>query len=345
MREYDSDESDWSKKQETFGNHNLALIRIKPIEFSTHIRPICLTNYESILEGSSVTVIGSGLNWGLFNLNEGGEPRKAEITVRHSSKCNFTNGKENKTLCAGNNFVGLRDGDEGAPLLAFYQSRFYLIGIVTLEREELTNPFFQGEYPILFTRIAAYCKTFLQYHSNVECSNNVIPIEATTKHGYSCGAVSESRTRKRAIGENLNLLQPWYCKIKNENDFEICGATLISFKYVLSAAHCFNLGGESFKNYTIHCGIDLKATAKISKVTKSTEFKQEMLENDIAVIELETEIGFNGKVGAACLIEDDKITVENINDFLIAVGSDNGEMSTVKSIRLHTSKSTNCEAE
>uniref|UniRef100_A0A914QDV2 Peptidase S1 domain-containing protein n=1 Tax=Panagrolaimus davidi TaxID=227884 RepID=A0A914QDV2_9BILA len=76
---------------------------------------------------------------------------------------------------------------------------------------------------------------------------------------------------------------------------------------------------------------------------KAVDFNPNILKNDIAVIELENEIGFNGKVGAACLIENDDIQIGDSD--LIAVGSDGGEQKTIKSIKLEASKSKNCEAE
>lgn len=48
------------KKHEAFGTHNLAIIRIKSVTFSTVIRPACLTKFENVLQGSPVTVVGSG---------------------------------------------------------------------------------------------------------------------------------------------------------------------------------------------------------------------------------------------------------------------------------------------
>ena len=262
----------------------------------------------------------------------------AEITVQDTSKCQNVTNKMDVTICAGEFLVGIRPGDEGAPLLAFHENRHYLIGVVSAERE-LPNLLFQNEFPVLFTRVAPYCDTFLRDHSNVECHNNAVPIEATRKP-YSCGAVSESRMRKRAIGEGISLLQPWYCKI-HDGDTEICGGTLISFMHVLTAAHCTELRNPS--KLTIYCGIELQTVSKVARIVQNEDFDHSGLRNDISVLEFEKPIEFDGSVGAACLIEDDNIQVGQGD--LIAVGSDEGKAMTIKSIKLKVSKPFNCQAE
>uniref|UniRef100_A0A914QWH4 Peptidase S1 domain-containing protein n=1 Tax=Panagrolaimus davidi TaxID=227884 RepID=A0A914QWH4_9BILA len=319
-------------KQNTF-SHRLALIHFKDptnddpldkekgLKFSTHIRPICLADFEKFSEGSSVTVIGSGFNWLSTNKGES-KVLKAEITVRNSSKCNnFTELNQDRIVCAGEAFVGIREGDEGAPLLVFYQKRFYLIAIFYLPG------------------IAPLCNQLIHNHTNVRCISNVIPIESTKKK-FSCGAVLEpSSRRQRAIGKDLQHLQPWYCKVYIQ-DLEQCSGTLISYKHVLTVAHC--LRDTKFDDCSIHCGIGFESISKIAKVRNHSDFKEGNLENDIAVIELENEIDFDGNVGAACLTKDDEII--NKNSDLIAVGNDLGIPKTAISIELKASGSANCQA-
>uniref|UniRef100_A0AC35EWS6 Peptidase S1 domain-containing protein n=1 Tax=Panagrolaimus sp. PS1159 TaxID=55785 RepID=A0AC35EWS6_9BILA len=290
--------------------HDLALIKIKEIKYTEYLRPICLMSYEKILEGSKVVAVGSGLQ--LISLSE--DAKKAEITVKSLEICteiykHWARSNEN-VLCAGTAFTGLRGGDSGGPLMANFQGRYYLIGITSAKKiGAFGDTFLQNKYPVLFSRIAPECDSFIGNNSNVKCLKNAVPLRITEEKELSCGEISESRRQQLFLTNgNDAILQPWFCKLFDKSKNVFCGGTLISFRHLLTAKSCVENIQQS--EITIKCGIYFQTTSKISKIRKPENSIENSI-NDIAILEFKNKINFDGNVGVACLTKFDFMEIDN----------------------------------
>ena len=337
-------------KNEVFSDtqmHDLALIKIKPIQYTKFLRPVCLTSYEQILENSPVTVIGSGLECKVLKMHTticfsnniflvfhlSGAAKKAEITVRSLKRCTNLYGEWARSkefvLCAGKAFTGVRRGDSGGPLTAQYQGRHYLIGITSAQTKDVwSGNFRQDENPVLFSRVAPECDSFIGNNSNVKCNKNVIPITASESTETPCGVVSEGRNQGLMKTKNIKTLQPWYCKMLDQSGRHVCSGVLISFQHVLTASEC--AVDSELTKITIKCGVFFQTASKIAKVRRS---------ENIAVIELDKKIKFEGNVGVVCLPKIDELETTSIETFYINKAR---ETKIIKSLDVTPLEAYNC---
>lgn len=104
--------------------------------------------------------------------------------------------------------------------------------------------------------------------------------------------------------------QPWMAGLWRQGKF-YCGATVISRKYLMTAAHCtytfdhreirVYLGGHDIaKDYT--------EIRKIKAVEEHEYYDGVSFNNDIALIELDKPIKFGPRVQPACLPDGGKYT-------------------------------------
>ncbi|KAK4882898.1 hypothetical protein RN001_006217 [Aquatica leii] len=126
----------------------------------------------------------------------------------------------------------------------------------------------------------------------------------------NCDCVCGMSNRQiRVLGGNVTQVNefPWLAGISKNGEF-LCGATVLTRKHLLTAAHC--VVGLNYRSMSIAFGdhdrkdkdrfknIQVKT---IKKVLAHKLFDKGSYNNDIAIIELDSPLNFDSKVQPACL--------------------------------------------
>ncbi|XP_045581625.1 serine protease 52 [Procambarus clarkii] len=134
--------------------------------------------------------------------------------------------------------------------------------------------------------------------------------QQATNCASMCGAAPAGAGATRIVGggEAEPGEYPWMAKliIRDEGRPKECGGSIITFRHVLTAAHCLN-----FKNVQVtvvagehNVNSDLDGTTQVIKVQNFAvhpEFDPNTLTNDLAVLMLERDLTWNDRVGPVCL--------------------------------------------
>ncbi|XP_052749483.1 chymotrypsin-C-like [Galleria mellonella] len=106
---------------------------------------------------------------------------------------------------------------------------------------------------------------------------------------------------------------PWHGAIYRLEQYSvkyICGGTLISKTFVLTAAHCTTINGEPvlaellsiiFGKYHLTGGDVATQEREVHQVIVHEEYNARKLDNDIALLKLKTEVTYDDYVQPACL--------------------------------------------
>ncbi|KAE9546544.1 hypothetical protein FO519_010244, partial [Halicephalobus sp. NKZ332] len=232
-------------------------------------------------------------------------PQVADIKLKNFIRCrenyNLTVESLNDTICAGELWQTVKSKDKGGPLLVHFHKRFYLVGIIGEKVKKKMADYDQDKYPVLFTRIKAECG-FFKNETNFECYKNKIPFKGAQVKKPDCGYVTSYP------GEHN--LHPWYCRIYDNEEKDFCGATLISFKHAITAAHCIE-SEENFnsKPLKVRCGAYMQK-ASIKKVTIFPGYTKSLVKDDIAILELSKELEYDGETVPICLPGDSSFDSE-----------------------------------
>ncbi|KAE9550837.1 hypothetical protein FO519_005965, partial [Halicephalobus sp. NKZ332] len=304
--------------------HDIAVIEIQKIEYSTVIRPVCIMSREDLLLDSKLIVVGTGELHFSFIRGRPIMPQMTDIYLKNITKCQEVYGSEvdssDKFMCAGNFWKTVKPGDSGGPLLVSYRKKYYLVGIISVNKDGFWGSYDQNNYPALFTRIKTECD-FFKEHTDFECCKNEIPL-IKSDEGKICGRIISFLN-----GSNFH---PWYCRIYNKEGRDFCGATLISFKHAVTAAHCIKSihPEEQFdlKNSFIKCGRKKEGSQqerRFKNVTLAPEYNKFTVKDDIAILEFTEDFDYDGDIVPICL------PPENVfSDNMTAVGmSHNGDES------------------
>ncbi|XP_073828776.1 serine Protease Immune Response Integrator [Musca autumnalis] len=154
--------------------------------------------------------------------------------------------------------------------------------------------------------------------SDLECDLNT-RAQSTIVHGTP--ANPDEFPFMAALGWTSNFdNKPWYR----------CGGAVIAPKFVLTAAHCAEIGGE-FPTLVRIGGSNLTDASvrdvKIKRFIKHPQYDAVKVENDIALIELEEE---DKDIYAPCLWSEETITSDNV----VAVGYGHTQFGGIASDQL-----------
>ncbi|XP_043825508.1 transmembrane protease serine 11B-like [Dromiciops gliroides] len=117
---------------------------------------------------------------------------------------------------------------------------------------------------------------------------------------------------------------PWQASLKMNGE-HVCGASLISNKWLVSAAHCFAMKNDT-KIWTVTFGNMVNrpyAKRNVKTIIVHEDYQSQMVTNDIALVQLAEEVTFTSNIRAICLPE----ATQNISAGDLAVVTGWGALS------------------
>jgi secreted trypsin-like serine protease len=121
----------------------------------------------------------------------------------------------------------------------------------------------------------------------------------------------------------------WAVSVRDSYDMHICGGTILSKNFILTAAHCFQKVSEEYLPYSVAVGVDslLSTTGQIrivSAIIIHPEWNLTSKENDIAILKLNTSISMNDiNIAKICLPKVTKLQQVKypiLHSSLVAIG-------------------------
>ncbi|KPP74300.1 suppressor of tumorigenicity 14 protein-like [Scleropages formosus] len=168
------------------------------------------------------------------------------------------------------------------------------------------------------SRIALVCTDFTFKCKNGECINKVNPecdknndcSDASDEEGCDCGTRPYKHNRIVG-GENADIGEwPWQVSLHFKTSGHVCGASILSQNWLLSASHCFkttspeNLIASNWQTYSgMHDQFkqDSVQMRKIKRIITHENYDPMTYDYDIAVLELSEPLEFTSTIHHICL--------------------------------------------
>ncbi|XP_073670711.1 transmembrane protease serine 3-like [Paramisgurnus dabryanus] len=138
------------------------------------------------------------------------------------------------------------------------------------------------------------------YVRKTRCSSGTVAVLKCIE----CGP--RPAVRNRIVGGNISSLGqvPWQVSLYYQNQ-HICGGSIISDSWILTAAHCV-YGFAQPALWAVHAGIldqpvSGLGAASVEKIIYNANYKRERLSYDIALIKLKVPLSFNDHLAPICL--------------------------------------------
>ncbi|XP_053683648.1 transmembrane protease serine 9-like, partial [Sabethes cyaneus] len=230
---------------------DIALLELSTtIRFTDYVQPACV-NLDPNITGEYGTVVG----WGLTENDETSPILKtADIPVVDPIVCLKTNRVlfghtlDEGLFCAGyTNGTGVCNGDSGGGLFFRRANSWFLGGIVSFSqvRSDRSNNCYTKGYGA-FTKVHHYV-SWISEITGISFKRNTVQIckavEPKQKNVSSkllprhCGVYIPNRI---VGGVQAKVFEfPWMALLLENDKLYMCQGTLISRRYILTAAHCF----------------------------------------------------------------------------------------------------------
>jgi hypothetical protein len=154
-------------------------------------------------------------------------------------------------------------------------------------------------FRLLFLLLCNYSGLFLTQATIFEC-------RSTDPCGCSRNNVE---IESRIVGGEVVAYRSWgwAVSIRHSYDTHLCGGTILSKYFILTAAHCFRRSSEQYLPYSVLVGVDslLSTTGQIrivSNIIIHPKWNSTSKENDIAILKLNTSISMDDiNIAKICL--------------------------------------------
>ncbi|XP_077406772.1 transmembrane protease serine 9-like [Vanacampus margaritifer] len=335
-------------------DNDMALLRLSsPVTFTDYIRPVCLASSNSVFNnGTESWVTGWGTIQEGVSLPYPGTLQEVEVPVLGNRQCNCLNGVglvTNNMMCAG--FLeGGKDscqGDSGGPMVSKQDSIWIQSGIVSFGYGCA-----QPNLPGVYSRVSRYQSWinshitsdkpgFVQFNSsgpdadsNYTCPDLPPPVTeepATTEDPVGsmtsaelCGTPSpKNRIARGDVASEGSW--PWQASLRRFGS-HVCGGSLITREWVMSAAHCFNststIGWSVFLGRQIFEDVDPnEVTRTVAAILLHPFFDTLIFDNDIALLRLSSAVMFTDYIRPVCLAANSSVFNNGTNSWVTGWGS------------------------
>uniref|UniRef100_A0A8B9TAB2 Suppression of tumorigenicity 14 n=1 Tax=Anas platyrhynchos TaxID=8839 RepID=A0A8B9TAB2_ANAPL len=144
---------------------------------------------------------------------------------------------------------------------------------------------------------------------NPECDGEKDCEDNSDEDNCNCGIRSFTRKSRIVGGQNSDMGEwPWQVSLHVTGQGHVCGASLVSETWLVSAAHCF-LELQDASQWTAYLGLTDQGnrndanvqTRKIKRIISHPYFNDYTYDYDIAVMELQSPVTFSSVVQPICL--------------------------------------------
>ncbi|XP_035912926.1 CLIP domain-containing serine protease B15-like [Anopheles stephensi] len=294
--------------------HDIALIKLATdIKFTDYVQPVCLWERSKVDIGVLVGRVGSVVGFGITEVGEVADRLRVAYmpivdfqTCLESNRNLFGRVLTRNVYCAGfRNGTTVCGGDSGGGMYFEIENRWYIRGIVSFSGQNCQSADFAG-----FSDVATYLDWINRYTSGTPNS----PYSATVIDKQQllsldiCGVNNYPGTAED--GKPVFQGYPWlgvieYQQISTGQRRLLCQGTLITRRYVLTAAQCVSLPANSYRlagvrlgefdtGYDPDCGIvegrrecqPPVQTVPVEQIIVHSGFNNPAFANDLALLRL-----------------------------------------------------------
>ncbi|XP_072282764.1 transmembrane protease serine 4-like isoform X2 [Pyxicephalus adspersus] len=148
--------------------------------------------------------------------------------------------------------------------------------------------------------------------SNVQITDSeiqVVPISGTCASGsvisLSCIDCGSNHKKERIIGGQETSIEnsPWQVSLQYMGQHS-CGGSILTPRFILSAAHCFQKGQQQVDRWRVESGhsrLTYTFASQVDKIFIPTSYILDQKPNDIAILKLKSDLSFSAGVEPICL--------------------------------------------